>query len=279
LLKKRLAARLRRSYFIRFHMSLIFLATILSGMLFSKALLLLGVKSMSIRYGIAVTASYLGFFMFVKLWLLYVAAGTNSPGAGGSRADRSPLDVGSLPDVTGAGDGIQATLPGSGGASGGGGAGGSFVEDGGAGGSFVETGASAGIPPADSGGGSGVLDGVGAVGDVLDVGDDALALVAILLLILLALSVVLGGVYLVWCAPTILTETAFHVLMVGSFAGKVRRVEEGGWEVHVLKATWWIFVLVLLASIAFGIVAHMFDPAAVTAREVVRKALEVWWGQ
>jgi len=248
-------------------MALIFLATVLSGMLCSKALLLLDIKAMALRFGIAVTVSYLGFFLFVKLWLLYVGAGTASPASGGSGVDLSFLDGGSLPGGTGPGDGIPETFSGSGGTFGGGGAGGSFSEGG----------TSASIVTSDAGGGSDVLDGIGGVGDVLDAGDDGLGLVALLLLLLLALSVVLGGIYLIWCAPTILTEAAFQVLLVGGFAGKVRRAEEAGWEVGVFRATWWIFALVLLSSIAFGVVAHQYYPAAVTMRDVARRALEAWW--
>jgi hypothetical protein len=40
----------------------------------------------------------------------------------------------------------------------------------------------------------------------------------------------------------------------------------------ILGATWWGFLLILLAAIAFGIVAQLYNPAAVTVRDLFTSA-------
>ena len=66
-LKRRLAERIRRSYFVRFHMIIILSATVISGVICSKVLSLLGISRMPVRYGIAIILSYLLFFLFVLI--------------------------------------------------------------------------------------------------------------------------------------------------------------------------------------------------------------------
>jgi hypothetical protein len=112
-----------------------------------------------------------------------------------------------------------------------------------------------------------VLDGLSGVGD-----EGFLKLLAILLLVALVFSVVIVGGYLIWCAPIILSDAAFHVLLVTSLSRKVRRVKESGWEISIFKATWWGFLLILLFSVAFGIVAQLYNPAAVSVRDLFTSA-------
>jgi hypothetical protein len=57
------------------------------------------------------------------------------------------------------------------------------------------------------------------------------------------------------------------VLLVTSFAGKVRQAEKTGWEISVFKATWWGFLLVLAFSVAFGVIAQKANPAAITVKD------------
>jgi hypothetical protein len=53
-LKRRIADRIKKSYFVRFHMFMILSATVLSGVICSKILILLGVTRMPVRYGITI---------------------------------------------------------------------------------------------------------------------------------------------------------------------------------------------------------------------------------
>jgi hypothetical protein len=267
-LKRRLAARIKRSYFVRFHMFIILSATVISGVVCSKLLSLLGVSRMPLRYGIAIILSYLLFFLFVKLWLLYIgigrlARGKKDKGGGGSGwGDLIPSFRGSASS-----SGAPRFAGFGGGASGGGGSGGA-ISDG-----TPEVAMPIGVgsnPGVSAGGGGGVGNVLEGVGDIADEG--VLKLLAIVLLVALVFSVVVVGVYLIWCAPAILSEAAFHVLLVAGLSRKVRRVKESGWEISIFKATWWGVLLILLAAIAFGIVAQLYNPAAVTVRDLLTSA-------
>jgi len=263
-LKRRLAERIRRSYFVRFHMIIILSATVISGVICSKLLSLLGVSRMPIRYGIAIILSYLLFFLFVKLWLLYIGIGRRArmkKGKGGASwwGDLMPSFRSSASS-----SGTPRLFAGfRGGASGGGGSVGAFADSN----PSVAVPVGVGADPGAAGGGKGVggslLDGLSGVGD-----EGFLKLLAILLLVALVFSVVIVGGYLIWCAPIILSDAAFHVLLVTGLSRKVRRIKEGNWEMSILGATWWGFLLILLLAIAFGIVAQLYNPAAVTVRDL-----------
>ena len=108
--KVRFAASLKRSYFIRFHMATILVATVLCGILLSKVLLVLGVGAMAIRYPASVILSYLCFFLFVRLWLLYVfraSSGSN----GNTLLDL--VDIGPAPGGSGLAAGLGGGAVGS----------------------------------------------------------------------------------------------------------------------------------------------------------------------
>jgi hypothetical protein len=267
-LKRRLTERIRRSYFVRFHMMLILSATVISGVICSKLLSLLGISRMPVRYGIAIILSYLLFFLFIKLWLLYIGIGRRArmkkgKGRGGSGwGDLTPSFRGS-----GSSSGAPRFAGFGRGASGGGGSGGAFADSNPSVAVPVGGGADPGVAGGAHGGGGSFLDGVADIGD-----EGILKLLAILLLVALVLSVVVVGVYLVWCAPTILSDAAFHVLLVTSLSRRVRRAKEGNWKMSIFKATWWGFLLVLALAIAFGIVAQLYNPAAVTVRDLFTSA-------
>jgi hypothetical protein len=264
-LKRRLAARIRKSYFVRFHMFLILSATVISGVICSKLLSLLGVSRMPLRYGIAIILSYLLFFLFVKLWLLYIGIGRHARGKKGKSGGGSGWgDL--IPSFRGSGSsgGAPRFAGFGGGASGGGGSGGAVTDN------TPEVAMPIGVgsdPGVSAGGGGGVGNVLEGVADIADEG--VLKLLAIVLLVALVFSVVVVGVYLIWCAPAILSEAAFHVLLVASLSHRVRRVKESGWEISIFKATWWGALLILLAAIAFGIVAQLYNPAAVTVRDLL----------
>jgi hypothetical protein len=262
-LKRRLTERIRRSYFVRFHMVLILSATVISGVICSKLLSLLGVTRMPIRYGIAIILSYLLFFLFVKLWLLYIGVGrfarSKKDKSGGSSwgdlipSFRNSSSSSGAPRFSGFG----------GGASGGGGAGEAFAESNPGVAVPVGVGSNPVAAGGSHGGGGSLLDGLSGFGD-----EGFLKFLAIVLLIALVFSVIIVGGYLIWSAPIILSDAAFHVLLVAGLSRKVRRVKEGNWEMSIFKATWWGFLLILLAAIAFGIVAQLYNPAAVTIRDL-----------
>jgi hypothetical protein len=128
--KERFIRRFRKRFLLRFHMSLILIATCLSGALFSKLLLVLSVREPLIRYPLTATLSYLLFFLFIKLWLWYVST------TGRQKAPDTVDAVMEVGDVVKVPDDIIGLQPvpaakafsGEGGSFGGGGASGSFGE-------------------------------------------------------------------------------------------------------------------------------------------------------
>jgi uncharacterized membrane protein YgcG len=70
--KRNLKRYLARRFFIRFHMSIILIGTILVGLLSTKALLNANIDNVIIRYPLVVIISYLAFFLFIRLWLFYI---------------------------------------------------------------------------------------------------------------------------------------------------------------------------------------------------------------
>ena len=260
-LKRRFADRIRRSYFVRFHMFIILLATIMSGVICSKILSMFGISRMPVRYGIAIIVSYLLFFLFVKLWLLYIGVERHlrsTKDKGGSGSGWSDL----IPSLRGSGSGGGTPRLFSG--FGGGGVGGTITDGPPRMAVPVGVGSDPGVSASGGGGGAGnILEGVSSIGD-----EGFLKFVAILLLVALVLSVVVVGGYLIWFAPHILSEAAFQVLLVTGLSRKLRQAKETGWEISILGATWWCFLLILVFSVAFGIVVQLYNPAAVTVRDL-----------
>src|SRR2546425_4297479 len=64
--------KLIERFFVRFHMTLALAGVCVSGLLISKLLLELGVRSMLERYLVAVCISYLVFFALIRTWLWYI---------------------------------------------------------------------------------------------------------------------------------------------------------------------------------------------------------------
>ena len=244
--------RLKERFFLRFHMSLILMATALSGLLATRLLLFLQVDNIIIRYPLAVLFAYLAFFAFVKLWLAYMSA---------SHAFQGPDIAGNalpdLPNLSGGGSGPGVNLPsfskGGGGSMGGGGASGSF--DGPAANmqaAFVPSSPGAADPA--SGAGSSVGD---AASGIFDIDDSGIILIAIGVL----LAAIFGSaIYLIYIAPHILSEAAFDFLLGTSLIRSYRKINHPDWMGSVFKDTYKPFLFVLLVSIAAAWVIHRYAP-------------------
>ena len=273
----RFCSALTHRYFIRVHMAAMMTLVILSGVLASRGLLRAGLASMALRYPIAVAVSYLVFFGIVRIWLAYVcraaqvrqrADSAGSSSGGGGSGDWVP--DGSLGSGGGSGgSGGVGRLAGGGGRFGGAGSSASFSDGG-------ETAArSVAVPvqtegaPASSstssivgkGGGGGGGGGGGLDGD---------GLLLLVLFILLVAAVAGAGAYLVYQAPTILSESAFQVVLASGLARGARNSHDPGWAGSLAKSTVLPFLLVLVLSGVFGFEAHKRCPSASTVRQVFR---------
>ncbi|MFI5331192.1 MAG: hypothetical protein ACHQ2F_09185 [Desulfobaccales bacterium] len=254
--------RFKRGHSLRFHMSLILLATIGSGLLATRIMLALGLKNVMVRYPLAVVAAYLSFFLAVKLWLKFVVPLT----FGRPKTSSNSINVlnvsgsGSSGGSAGSGDGFK----GGGGGFGGGGASGSFAEVPAA---FAQNSTEAASGAMDTGGGA-----AGAVGDVAGEAVSSLDLdkgwVVVLVLGLIAAVILGAGVFLIYEAPFILSEAAFQVILAGGLAHGARRMASGDWIGSVFMATWIPLAATLLLALLAGYLMHHFFPGVTRISEL-----------
>ena len=252
----RFKAALKKHFFLRFHMMLILTGVFSSGLILSKLLLEAGVRSMLIRYPIVLVLSYLMFFVFIKLWLLYVQRNARR-----NLSDTGLCDAIILPDIGGApiGDVVDLIKPG-GGEFGGGGASGSFADVSGIGDVPDSTGGviSAAVPQS---GGSSCLP------DIPDIDDDTIVLIVLGILLALILGV---GLYLVYAAPAILSDAAVQAIMASSLYRASKRMDSPDWVGGIFRATWIPFTIMAILIIAVALVATHYCPGASKLSDVVR---------
>jgi hypothetical protein len=256
--KEKFSKLLKERFFLRFHMSLILSGTALSGLIVSWALLHLNVKSMLARYPVAVICSYLAFFGFIKLWLIYMSSAGSSGKSSESLVENADI-IDIVPDSLPVGD-VNVSLPEVAGFEGGGGQ----FQGAGASGLFDHAGEAT-----DSGGGS-IAE---AAGDAASGAFDDEGFVLIILGILLA--IVFGAaLYLLYAAPAILAEAAFDFALASSLVRSARRMDNPDWMGSVFRATAIPFLIVLLVAIAAAGVGIYACPEATKMSEVVRTLME-----
>lgn len=267
---------LEKRFSLRVHMFLILAGVFCAGLLSSKILLLLHIRSMLIRYPLAVICSYIAFFGLVKLWLVYLASPTGKRNSLSAR--KSGIRDSSLPDfslnLSGGPDAGGPSFSGGGGGSfGGGGVSASF--DDGPGVPFPSMAAASSDLSSDlssdSGGGlaEGVADGAGkAVSGIFD-SDDA-GWVLIVLGILLA--IVFGaGIYLIYQAPVILSDAAFQAILSAGLARSMKKMSDPDWMKGILRTTAVPFLIILSMSVAAAWVMYHAYPDAYKMSEVLRR--------
>jgi hypothetical protein len=246
-LRARLERLLLRRFFLRWHMTAIVAGTVAAGVLAGKGLLLAGMRSMPLRWGLAVLASYGAFFGLVRLWVLYVGRHRGGEKAG---PDLDGIDIPFWAPSSGGGGGGPAEFQPGGGQMGGGGASASFEGD--------------VIPARGAGGSGGSGGGKGSWLGSLDFDIDGEGLVVLLALAVLVLGIVVAGGYVIYVAPEILSEVAFQTILAGPLARRGRRLEAEGWTGSVLRRTVIPFLVVLVVAIGAGALAHWACPAGAT---------------
>ncbi|RJQ41498.1 MAG: hypothetical protein C4550_01675 [Nitrospiraceae bacterium] len=245
-------------------MSLILIATFLSGLLLTKILLFLHVEKMVIRYPLAVLFAYLSFFVFIKIWLWYVSASSKSnivETAGDVTGN--VVDVPSLP--TGESSVNVEPFSSGGGNFGGGGASNTFEQiDGAAYEPSNEILNSAGSI-ADSSGSDAVTEVASGVADFDEGG-------IILIILGLILAVIFGaGIYLLYQAPVILAEVAFDFLLATSLIKSSKKIDSPDWAGSVFRATWIPFLLVLVITLGFALFVSSIYPEATRLSDVLKR--------
>jgi hypothetical protein len=253
----RFKAALKKHFFLRFHMMLVLAGVFSSGLILSKLLLEAGVRSMLIRYPIVLVLSYLIFFVFIKLWLLYIRRNARS-----NLSDAGSCDAIILPDgsVAPMGDIADLTKPG-GGEFGGGGASGTFADVSAATDVPDSTGGAISAAAVPQSGGSSCLP------DIPDIDDGTIVLIVLGILLALILGV---GLYLVYAAPAILSDAAVQAIMASSLYRASKRMDSPDWVGSIFRATWVPFTIMAILIIAVALVATHYCPGASKLSDVVR---------
>jgi hypothetical protein len=239
--------RVAHDYFVRFHMTVILAAVVSSGVLASKAMMLLGM-SLAVRYPIAVLVSYSIFLLLVRIWIWYVSVRCGAASLfgnlnfGGGNSSGGSWGFGGVGSSSSGSSGFSGF---GGGDSGGGGAS-----------SDWESNQVAGLAAQSSSGSSHsswLPD--------LDFGGDSDGWWIIALLIALVVCILGGGVYLVIAAPHILPEAAAQVLLAGSLT-RVSKEQHHNWMAGVIGSTWVPFLIVMVMAGVLGWEAHRYCPGA-----------------
>jgi hypothetical protein len=253
--KQSFTKRLRERFFLRFHMSLILIATVLSGLLASKLLLLVPINNMVIRYPLAVLCSYLAFFLLIKIWLWYISI---------TKPFKSSDTVGDLlsnipdPSVGGTSMGEAPRWGGGlGGRSGGGGASGSLsgpmsnIQEG------LTTSSSG-----SSGSSGGIVDAVGDVASGID--DDSFVLIVLGILLVVIFG---SSLYLIINAPHILSDAAFNFLLATSLIRSYKAMNKPDWVGSVFRTAYIPFLIVLLIATGAAWIIHARYPHVIKISE------------
>lgn len=229
--KQLFTKRLQAKIPARWHMSLICLTTVATGILISKSILFFDLAAPMIRYGTAVVFAYGVFFVLIYLWLK-IHFGSRRETFYESAIDAAdaidtvhPIDIGTSKNMHG------PAWHGHGGQFSGGGASSSWE-------SSKEGVISSTKESAD-------LKEIAGVGDL----DEGIVIV----LIIAALAAVFGSAgYIIYQAPEILLEAAFEVVLAAGLLRRAKKLESEGWHYSIFKRTWWLFAIVLSVSMAFG---------------------------
>ena len=254
--EERIATALKHRFFLRLHMTVILGGTFTAGLVTTRLLFLVHVNNLAVRYAIAVCAAYAVFLGFIRLWLAYVGyLALRSSWGDALNFNSDGVGVPSL-HGSGGGGGDVPRFSGGGGSGGGGGATGSWGEG--------STQAQAIVAPVQS---SPAPHGGGGFKFDLDFGGDDMGL--LILVIALVLAIALAAFYVIYAAPAILTEAAFHAVLAASLARRAKNISVGGWEGSVFRATVLPFLAVLALATVTGWYAHRHCPGATRLRDAL----------
>jgi hypothetical protein len=259
--------RFKKRHSLRFHMSLILVATVCSGFLATRIMLAMHLENVLLRYPLAVAFAYLVFFVLVKLWLKYIA-----PVPATQSVHNNSLNLGDmLPDmpISFSSDGSIPFHGGDGGFDGGG-ASDSFGEVSNA---ITDSGSDIISGGIDVGGGIG-----DALGDVVGgaaegLGDEGGLVVIIVLAVFAALMAVLVGAstYLIYEAPFILSEAAFEFILAAGLVRGARRIDSADWMGSVFKTTAIPFIATLALATFAGYLMHQYFPDVTRISELLTR--------
>ena len=254
--RDRLNQWLTKHFSLRLHMTLILVATFAVGLLTVHGLFAIHVAKLWMRYAIAVLVAYGAFLGLLKIWLFYFAVCIRHAHASNSSGG---VDISDFCDFSGGGTSSGSSS--------------SISDFGSGGGKFGGGGASGSWGPAEpqpvivapvksSGGGSSSGSGFG-----LDLDGDEIILV--LIIIAVATAIIGAGAYLIWAAPTILSDTAFNAVLASALIHKTKKVSHPEWVGSVVHATAIPFAIVFSLTVLMGWYAQHICPSALRVRDAI----------
>jgi len=249
-MRQKFKKQFTKRVFTRFHMALILLGTILSGIIFSKILLIAGLNHIVVRFSLVLIFAYLCFFILMKLWLHYLTGPFRRSSGAENLMDATDA-ITSIPDFSSSSG--APNISGHGGDFGGGGASGAWTDAGG----VAETTSSAGDAAAEAAGET--------VSSLADEGGIILIPIVLFLIILFG-----GGIYLIYEAPAILSEAAFEIVLAATLIKKAKKIDSPSWMGSVFRATWPAFALTLVITIITGWIVMAYCPQANKITEAFR---------
>lgn len=237
-MKNEFIKTLSQKYFLRLHMTAIITITLLSGLLFSKLAFGLGWTDLTSRYLVGFLFSYMTFLLMIKLWLSYIF-------------QLSPTDD---PDIVDDWFLFQTSKnpqmeswQGKGGSFSGGGNSQSWTGDEEPSTSFV-----------------------GEMAGDVDADIEAVPLIVIVVLLIIALSAVFAGAYLIVEAPMFLGEIAFQLaLSLGIFKVKDRKIHPISWLQQALKKTIIPVICLSVLIVILGQTIKYYNPEINNAKEFI----------
>ncbi len=250
LMKQKFKKQFTKRVFTRFHMILILLGTILSGVIFSKTLLVLGLDHIIARFSIVLIFAYVSFFILMKLWLHYLTESYRRSKIAENLIDTADATT-SIPDLSSTSS--VPNMSGHGGEFGGGGASGAWTEAG----SVTETASTVGETATEAAG--------EAVSGLADEGGIILIPLVILLIVLFG-----GGIYLIYEAPVIFSEAAFELVLATTLIKKAKSIDNPNWMGSVCRATWPAFALTLAITVIAGWALMAYCPQAIKITDAFR---------
>lgn len=259
---KQVEQRLLATSFPRLQMMLILALAAVGTFLCSALLVRCGLRSMGLRYALAVVGGYLSFLSFVRVWIAYQTRnwkfGRADPASPAERRfdldlpdgldNLAKLDLQDLSALGELGGAAGNAFSGGGGAFGGGGASGSFDVDLGS-------------------GDSGASDALDAVSG----SDDALPIV-------IAVVALLGGVValglVVYSSPVLFAEVLLDVAVLGAVYKKNQRHQRSHWAAGVLGRTYKPMLVLMVLAAIFGFAVQSTAPQATTLGAVLEVSHE-----
>lgn len=252
-MKQKFKKQFAKRVFTRFHMILILLGTILSGVIFSKILMVLGLDHIIARFIIVLIFAYVCFFILMKLWLHYLTEPYRKSKIAENLVDAADA-ITSVPDFSSTSN--SPIMSGHGGEFGGGGASGALTEAGG----VTETASTVGETATEAAG--------EAVSGLADEGGIILIPLIILLIVLFG-----GGIYLIYEAPVIFSEAAFELILATTLIRKARSMDNPNWMGSVFRATWPAFALTLVITVIAGWGLMIYCPQAAKITDIFRHCI------